>query len=515
MDLLHDKLRKAAHRFGRKTAVCSATEETTFADFYDRVEWLAGALDSLGLKKGDRVSILANNCMDFLAYHYATSRLGIILHVMNTRHVAREWLWAMNDAGSRALIVDAPHAERVAELQSGCPTLRFSVGIGAADGVQYGTDELIRAKKRIGAPQQVGPADPVLLIYTSGTTGTPKGCLQTQEGSTTVDELTAEAMGVTEADVYMAIMPYFHQAGLIRTRATMAGGGLNLVPEGLKIEEIADLMSARKASISMVVSAQQVWVLLDKAKNRNMDFSSLRLLISGGGLGEKTMSLFKALCDELECEFMGVWGQTECTGPVTVVKGEAAFQNPDTCGRPMAGIDLAIWDGSCKRLPVGACGEIMVRSRMCCRYWNNEEANTALYTRGWLHTGDLGRLDKDGYLYFMGRKKDLVKTGGENVYPREVENVLAQHPSIAEATVLGLPDPTWGEAVTAVVVLKEGKTLGLEEVKAFCREKIAGYKIPKAIRLVEEIPKNATGKVLKRQLREKFSESPQRSPLEI
>jgi acyl-CoA synthetase (AMP-forming)/AMP-acid ligase II len=322
-----------------------------------------------------------------------------------------------------------------------------------------------------------------------------------------VDDLTAKAMEATHRDVYMAIMPYFHQAGMIRTRATMIRGGTNIVPEGLKIDEIADLMSERKASISMIVSAEQALVLLDKAGNRNVDYSSLRLIISGGGLGEKTMGLFRMLCDALGCEFMGIWGQTECTGPVTVVRGRTAFENPETCGKPMDGIDLEIWGEGNARLPPKTTGEIMVRSVMTARYWNNEDANRALYTDQWLHTGDLGELDDQGYLYFMGRKKDLVKTGGENVYPKEVENVLGEHPAISEVTVIGLPDPKWGEAVTAVVVLKEEAGLSLEEVKAFCRDRIAGYKIPKGLKIVNEIPKNATGKVLKRELRDRFAGS--------
>jgi acyl-CoA synthetase (AMP-forming)/AMP-acid ligase II len=505
MSLLHERLRESARRHGNRTAVCSATEEITFERFGGRVEFLAGALESLGLKKGDRVSILAHNCADYLAYHYATSILGVILHVMNTRHVVREWLWAMNDAGSSALVVDADHAGKAPELRSGCRSLRFCLGIGAVDGADFSTGELVRAERRVHKAPPIAPDDPVLLIYTSGTTGVPKGCLQSQQGSTTVDALTAAAMGVTERDVYMAIMPYFHQAGMIRTRATMMRGGTNVVPEGGKMEEVAALMSEKRASISMVVSAEQVLVLLEKAQSHRMDFSSLRLLISGGGLGEKMMGMFRTLCETLGCEFMGIWGLTECTGPVTVIKGDTAFQNPHTCGRPMEGIDLEIWDDAKRRLPAGATGEIMVRSRMTARYWNSEQANRALYTGQWLHTGDLGRLDEQGYLYFMGRKKELVKTGGENVYPKEVEDVLGAHPALQEVTVIGLPDPKWGEAVTAVVVLREGASLTLEELKSFCREKIAGYKIPKRLEIVDEIPKNATGKVVKHDLRARFS----------
>jgi acyl-CoA synthetase (AMP-forming)/AMP-acid ligase II len=284
----------------------------------------------------------------------------------------------------------------------------------------------------------------------------------------------------------------------------MMRGGANVVPEGLGIDAIADLMAERKVTITMLVSSQQGLVLLDKAANHGRDYSALRLLISGGGMGAKMMSLLKLLCDTLGCDFMGIWGQTECTGPVTVVKGAEAFSNPSTCGKPMPGIDLQIWSDDHRPLGTGETGEIVVRSSMTARYWRNAEANAALYTGAWLHTGDLGRLDEHGYLYFVDRKKDLIKTGGENVYPQEVEAVLSRHPAIADVTVIGLPDSTWGQAVTAVIVVKDGCTISLDDVKQLCTGNIAGYKFPKSIRVVDRIPRNETGKVLKRELRDRF-----------
>ena len=412
MDSLHEKLFRTAEKQAERTAVYGTSEVMSFGRFAGRVQHLAGALESLGLKKGDRLSLLSQNRTDYLTYHYATSMLGVVLHVMNTRHVAREWSWAINDARSSALVVDEPHAAAAEALRRACPSLGFVAGIGSVSGADFGTDALVGAHKSVVTPPSISPEDPVLLIYTSGTTGLPKGCLQTQQGSTTIDELTAEAMGATERDVYMAIMPYFHQAGMIRSRAIMLRGGSNVVPEGSGIDAAADLMAEHKVTVTMLVSAQQGLTLLDKALNHGRDYAALRLLISGGGMGVKAMQMLKLLCDTLHCEFMGIWGQTECTGPVTVVKGDAAFSNPYTCGKPMRGIDVQIWSDANERLATGETGEIMVRSRMTARYWNNPEANAALYSGEWLHTGDLGRLDEQGYLYFVDRKKDLIKTGG-------------------------------------------------------------------------------------------------------
>jgi len=505
---LHEKLFRTADAHADRAAIHGQNAVLSFGEFASRVQYLAGALESLGLKKGDRLSLLSQNRADYLTYHFATSMLGVVLHVMNTRQVVREWAWAVDDARSTGLIVDEPNAAAAEALRRECPSLCFVAGIGAVPGADFGTDALVGAQQRVRTPPSISPDDPVLLIYTSGTTGSPKGCLQSQRGSTTVDELTAEAMEATERDVYMAIMPYFHQAGMIRSRAVMMRGGSNVVPGDLAIEAIADLVAERKVTITMLVSAQQGMVLLDKAMNQGRDYSALRLLISGGGMGAKVMTLLEFLCGSLRCDFMGVWGQTECTGPVTVVKGDVAFSNPYTCGKAMRGIELQIWSDENQPRPTGEAGEIMVRSSMTARYWNNPEANAALYTGDWLHTGDLGKLDQDGYLYFVDRKKDLIKTGGENVYPQEVEAVLNQHPSIAEVTVIGLPDSTWGQAVTAVIVPTEGSDVSLEDVKELCKEKIAGYKIPKAIKLVDKIPRNETGKVIKRELRDRFARDP-------
>lgn len=203
---------------------------------------------------------------------------------------------------------------------------------------------------------------------------------------------------------------------------------------------------------------------------------------------------------------MGIYGQTEVTGPATIITGEDYFLKPYSCGKPMKEIDLQIWYEMKRSAPAGTVGEIMIRSKTCIPgYWNNDEANQSLYSGEWLHTGDLARIDDDGFVYFIDRKKELIKTGGENVYPREVEDALGTHPAIADLAVIGLPDPDgWGEKVTAVVILKEGYALSLDEVKAHCRNKIAGYKIPKELTIVEVIPRNHTGKIKKLELKEQL-----------
>lgn len=505
MKLLHEVCRDACRKYGEKIAFDSYENLLTFQDFFSRIEYLAGAMEQLEIKKGDRVAILSQNCIDYMAYHYVMSMIGAILLPLNTRLATTEMIWILNNAEASALIVDRNHEKQISELTSSCQFIKHTIGIGSVEEVDFLTNDLVNKNKRIESPPQVSIKDPVLLIYTSGTTGRPKGALQTHEGSTVIDELTAEALSISSNDAYLAIMPYFHQAGLIRTRATLIGGGTNLVVGNLNAEEMVSLIAEKNVSITLVVPPIDT-LISEIADKKNISFSHLRLIIGGGGMGPIHAERMRQFCKKYKCQYMGIYGQTEVTGPATIVMGNDYFKNPATCGKPMKGIDLEIWDDENSPAPIGTVGEIMIRSRTTIPgYFRNDQANKELYTNEWLHTGDLARVDEEGFVYFVSRKKELIKSGGENVYPREVESILEKHPDIADLAIIGIPDTTgWGEKVTAVIVTKSNRKVELEDIRNFCRNKIAGYKIPKQIEIVDEIPRNASGKILKMKLRDKF-----------
>ena len=507
MTLIQDVCRSAAERFGSRIAFDSLKSQLTFEQLWDRIMVIAGALANLGVKKGDRIGILSGNCADYIVYHYASASLGAILLVLNTRHTTGELLWALNDAEASALVVGEEYQPNLGELRAGCTTIKFCIAIGQKGDADYSTDELAAAKQGIEPSMHLSEKDPVLLIYTSGTTGRPKGALQTQEGSVMIDQLTADALETRPDDVYLAFMPYFHQAGLIRTRATMLNGGMNLVAGKVDPDSLVSYILDKKVSITMLPPPYDT-LLTKIADEKQLTFPTLRFIIGAGGAGAAHANRMKAFCQRFGCRYMGVYGQTEVTGPATIITDDDYFTKPHSCGRAMAGIGLEIWDEEKKQVPNGTVGEIVIRGKSCVpRYWNNEAASQSLYTGEWLHSGDLARIDDDGFVYFIDRKKELIKTGGENVYPREVEDVLAHHPAIADMTVLGLPDPGgWGEKVAVVAVLKEGQALTQEQVKEFCRGKIGGYKIPKTLKIVDTIPRNHTGKILKRVLQEQFKD---------
>jgi acyl-CoA synthetase (AMP-forming)/AMP-acid ligase II len=506
MKLLHEVLMHAAERHPDRVALQAPGRRLTFEELAQRVSRVAGGLAELGIERGDRVAILARNGPDYLVHHYATASLGAILLVLNTRHAEPEWLHALLDAQASALVVHEDFVPKLPSLRAGCPTIRFAVGIGDAQGVDHTTDALAGSGVRAD-PSNVRPDDPALLIYTSGTTGRPKGALQTHRGSTTIDALTARSFEATEDDVYLAFMPYFHQAGLIRSRAVLTRGGRSLYDEGPQSpEHLARTLSKHAVSITMLVPPYDTQLAQIAARD-GLNLSKLRLIVGPGGAGRRHAARMRAFCEAFDCDYLGVYGQTEVTGPATVVRGADYFANPATCGRALDGIELQVWDEAGAALPPGEIGEIMIRGETCVPgYWRNEAATQALYTEGWLHTGDLARLDERGFVYFVDRKKELIKTGGENVYPREVEDVIREHAAVADVAVLGLPDPDgWGERVAAAIVAR-GEAPSLDAIRDHCRGRLAGYKLPKALACVDEIPRNLTGKPLKRILRERFQD---------
>lgn len=506
MNTLHDVLTSVVNRFGDRVAFDSPDGQLTFRQFGSHVNHLAGALSSLGIKKGDRVAILATNCVDYIAYHYATASLGAILLVLNVRHTEVELQWAINDAEPSALIIGTDFQAMLGNLQAACVSVEYTIAIGEKGTADYSTSNLYEMQKPFTPPAELSELDPALLIYTSGTSGRPKGTLQTHQGSIVIDQLTANSLEIQENDVYLAFMPYFHQAGLIRTRATLLNGGVNLVRGKVDPETLIACILEQNVSITMLPPPYDE-LLIKIANERQLAFPSLRFIIGGGGMGVRHAERMRLFCERFACRYMGVYGQTEVTGPATVITDDDYFSRPESCGKPMAGIGLEIWDENKNPVPTGSIGEIVISGKTCIpRYWRNDEANRELYSGAWLHTGDMGRLDAEGFLFLKGRIKELIKTGGENVYPKEVEDVLFQHDAIEDVAVIGLPDPgQWGEKVAAVVVLKPGESLSANEVKDFCGRKIANYKIPKSLKCVDSLPRNHSGKVLKRVLQEQFN----------
>jgi len=513
--LLHDELVLAAESWPDEVAFVTPNSEISFGELERKSAALAGAIQGLGLERGDRLAILGHNSADYLAWHYGAVKAGLIFHVLNTRLVAGELKWMIDHAESAALIADRDFAPLARKLLSDCPSLGLAVGMEGEAGLDHETEALV-ARGDEPRPVSIDPKDPALMIYTSGTTGRPKGALQSHAGSLVADQLTREAVAITRHDTYLALMPFFHQAGLIRSRATLLAGGRTVIAGKVEASATAEAIVDYGITFTMIASPQQNSAIREKVAAEGAEgFQSLRMILGGGGLGPRATGTLERICDALGCEYFGVYGQTETTGPAVFITGQDVFDRPSSCGQPLRGVGVEIWDDGGAPLGHEEVGEIMVSGPITASYWRNDEANQALYTGDWVHTGDLGYLDSEGFLYIKGRVKELIKTGAENVYPREVEAVLEDHPEIRDVAIFGLPDDRWGEVVVAALVCRGENPLSLEEVKDFCRGKIGGYKIPKALLLVEEIPRNHTGKILRgelsRQARQERGDKPARA----
>ncbi len=512
MDLLHDMLWQAVEKHGHRIAFDTLQGTLTYRQLAERIDNTAAGLQNLGVGQGERIAILAPNCIDYIVYHYAASKLGAILVVLNTRHANPELAYAINDAEAAALVIHEDCATHLEALEEQCDSVKIVISIGNVPGADINTNKLAAMPLKPQPVPNQKPDDPVLLIYTSGTTGKPKGALQTHKGIAYIDKASADAFQTTENDVYLAFLPYFHQAGLARTRSVLINGGTILITPKMDAEQLAHCMVEKQVSITNLLPPVD-GRLIEIAERDGLEFTRLRLILGGGGLGPLHAKHMATFCNKTGCGYIGIYGQTEVTGPATLIKDVDYFERPDSCGKPLNGTEVAIWSDHATPANItlantGEPGEIMVRSPGCVPgYWRNDAATTALYNGEWLHTGDLGSLDEDGWLHFLGRKKELIKTGGENVYPKEVEDVLWHHPNIQDMTILGLPDPNgWGEKVAALITPKNGQDLTLEEIKEFCQDKIAGYKIPKVIKCVAQIPRNFAGKPAKHKLVELFND---------
>jgi acyl-CoA synthetase (AMP-forming)/AMP-acid ligase II len=358
--------------------------------------------------------------------------------------------------------------------------------------------------------REVSENDDAYQMYTSGTTGHPKGAvLQHRAVAANVVQL-MPIIAIGPGDRYLIVAPLYHAAAAVTQFVVVARGATMFVQEDFVPSEAVRAMSEERMAAALLVPAmiQACLVMVPDVAARRYD--TLRFIVYGASpIAAETL---RHAMEVFQCDFAQGYGMTETTAAVTALTPadhhRALRDQPGlllSAGRPLVGTELRIVDEEDRPLPAGAVGEVAARGPQLMRgYWNLEEASARALQGGWMHTGDAGRLDADGYLYIEDRVKDMIVSGGENVYPREVENVLFQHPGVADAAVIGVPDPRWGEAVKAIVVLKAGATVESDALITFCRQHLGGYKLPRSVDFIDALPRNPSGKVLKRELREPY-----------
>ena len=461
-----------------------------------------GAAGSASPRAG-RVAVLDFNSSRYMEVFFGIAKLGCVLVGVNVRLAAPEVLYILRDSGSAALFVDRDHYALVESIESEIESVRQVIALDGGHPRWPSFEQWRDAQCAEDPGVALSEYGDVVQLYTSGTTGQPKGVCHSNRTWRLMSEACRAGWGVFGTDtVSFVCMPSFHVAGFNSATLTLLEGGTAVLSRRVDVEEILEIIPKYGITDILFVPAV-ILAIVSHPKSASTNFSSLRNISYGAApIAEDLLRQAREL---FGCSFFHLYGMTENLGVTTFLPPEmhrAELGKVRSCGRSYPGLELKVVDASGAELPPWQVGEVVVRCAWIMRgYWRNEPATSETVRSGWLHSGDAGYLDDDGFLYLHDRVKDMIVTGGENVYPAEVENALFGHPSIADVAVIGIPDDKWGEAIKAIIVLQPGATLDVQGIMEFARPRIAGFKLPKSIDVVDALPRNASGKVLRRALR--------------
>ncbi|HLZ96563.1 MAG TPA: long-chain-fatty-acid--CoA ligase [Steroidobacteraceae bacterium] len=510
MRTMRDLLDRNAHLHGAEPHLKFAGATSTFAQFRVRALKLANALHRLGVKAQDRVAILAMNCREYLEVYGMAESSAFIVAPVNFRLAAPEMQFVIGDVLPRALIFEHQYAGIVGGLRERLPTVEHFICIGGEPpSWALGYEELIAAAETEGAPHRPVPDHLLSILYTSGTTGRPKGAMITHRVMLSLGAAWSVELAADLGDRVLVCMPMFHIGARSQSAALTHVGGTVVMLRAFDAAAVAKTVEEERIT-QLHLAPTLVQAVLDLPDLDRYDLSSLKTI--NYAAAPMPLTVLKRALQRFGPIMINGFGQTE-GGGTTLRK---AYHRPEggvkdlkrltSVGQPLHDTRVCILDGQDHEVETGAIGEICFRSpQNMLGYWNNSAATIETLRNGWLHTGDMGYVDEDGFVYLADRKKDMIVTGGENVYSREVEEALMSHPAIADAAVIGVPDLRWGEAVKAVVVAKPGAKLDAADLIGHCRQFIAGYKCPKSIDFVDELPRLPSGKVNKVSLRSQYA----------
>jgi acyl-CoA synthetase (AMP-forming)/AMP-acid ligase II len=505
-------LRSTAAAFGDRTALVCGETQRSFAELDQRSSRLADVLARIGLQPGERVALLLHNCCEYVEFDFALIRAGLIRVPLNTRLAATEISYILRDSGTNLLVYGSDLAAIVASLATDLPSLRHRICVGgpqlAPGDLTY--DSLIRDGDGSFSWQAVGDDDPYQILYTSGTTGRPKGALTTfRSRFASLSNVYASEMSVSTDDVFLLPTSMSHGGGTKILPHFLKGARTVLLPE-FKVETFCALVQAERVTTTWLVPTM-VQMIVDAPARLSYDLSTLHTVIYAAApmpveVLRRALAVFGPI-------FVQVYGLTEAPNPDLVLAREdhrttTAHEELRlaSAGRPALFVEVRVVNQDGHEVAPGELGEILIRGdNVMTGYWNNPDATAEAFTQdGWLHTSDIATVDEHGYVYIVDRKNEMIISGGYNIYPREVEEVLYAHPAVAECAVFGIPDPVWGESVKAVVALRPGARSSEDDLIEFCRSRLASYKKPRSVTFAEEMPKNANGKISRRELREPF-----------
>jgi acyl-CoA synthetase (AMP-forming)/AMP-acid ligase II len=507
---LADMVRARANSRGEATVFEFEGRRTSFAEFDILTNRVANGLKALGVQPRARIAYLGKNSDIYFELLLGAMKANVVMSPVNWRLAGPEVAFIVADCKARVLFVGPEFVTQVRNIQSQLPDLRTIVTTegGAAEWQDFAAWR--DAQSVDDARVEISRQDIAIQLYTSGTTGKPKGAMLSHANLLNLVETGRDEKPDwnkwSEDDVSLVAMPVFHIGGSGWGVLGLYHGARGVIAREFDPTKVLDFFEQSGITkLFMVPAAMQFVVRQPRA--RTVDFSRLKYMLYGAS--PIPAALLKECIEVFKCGFVQMYGMTETTGTIVALPPEDHVEGLDrmrSAGKALPGVELAILDADGKRLPPGEVGEIATRSGSnMAGYWNLPEATAKTLDRdGWLRTGDAGYMDGDGYLYIHDRIKDMIISGGENIYPAEVESAICDHPDVAEVAVVGVPDDKWGEAVKAIVVMKAGKKASVSDIINFTRERIAGFKTPKTVDFTDALPRNASGKILRRHLRDPY-----------
>jgi O-succinylbenzoate-CoA ligase len=482
----------------------------SFAELNTRANRVANGLLDAGICPGDRVAALLMNSIEFVETYFAVAKIGAVMVPVNWRLVAGEIAYILQDCDAKALVYDSEFDEAVNAMQGGAQVelaveqwIRRENGDSGTPDWAQDYDQFTAASGTGEPPVGAWDQDNLFIMYTSGTTGRPKGAVHSHEGMLWSQLTSMTTSDMRGDDRWLLALPMFHVGCLSPTSLLVHRGGAGVIMRELDLGAMFRCIEQEKVTIFMAVPALLQFMLMIPER-QECDISSVRWIATGAA--PVPVSLLHEY-EALGIRIFQAYGLTESCGPGTILLHEDAESKVGSCGRPQMHTELKVVDANGNTIPMGSeqAGELLLSGRhMMKEYWNNPEATADTLKNGWLHTGDICTWDEEGFVTICDRMKDMIISGGENIYPAELENVLAACPEVQEAAVIGVASTKWGETPLAIVVPTPGTSPTPESLKAYCKENLAGYKVPQIYELVETLPRNPSGKLLKPELREQF-----------
>lgn len=514
MRLLGDIVSAGAKMFPEKNCIMFEDKKITYQQFNERINRLANALLTLGVTKGDRVLIMQTDCLQSLEINYALAKIGAVFIPLNYRFRQDEIDYLANNSEAKFFFVGEKYAELVYTMRNKLSSVLHYVCIEGTHPDMLSYEQLL-IEAGPGEPEvEVKEDDLVGIIYTSGTTGFPKGAMLTHRIYLERHKVLAAEWRIRKDDVFYTGLPIYSITGFFAPSTFLAMGAAVAIISQFEASVVAQTIEKEKVTVCLIVPTMLDFILgLPDLEHYNL--SSLRQINYGGS--HISVTLLRKAVDKIGCGFANIFGagtegglQAMCQ-PEDLVRFLEAEQDEgvlNCIGKAAGFVELRVVDPEGRDVKPGEVGEIIARTEQnMVGYWKSPNATAKTLRNGWLYAGDLGTIDQQGYLYLLDRNKDMISRGGAHIYPAEVEKVLYLHPRILEATVIGVPDEVLGESVKAIVVVKSGETLTDEEVVTFTKDRLASFKCPTSVDFVEALPRNTLGKVLKKELRDRYWEA--------